>query len=200
MTEISPIYVAYYTVDTPYEEEIKKLITSLKKFNLPYDLQGVASLGSWQENTKFKAIFIQNMLFKHQNRPIVYVDADAVIRNYPLLFDTLNCDIAVHYYDDKRHAERELLSGTLYFGATEKAKKIVEFWRTVNRQYPHQWEQKNLALALRFMPDLTVVELPSTYCQIFDLMRGAEEAVIEHFQASRRYKQIIDREGSQSLE
>jgi hypothetical protein len=34
-------------------------------------------------------------------------------------------------------------------------------------------------------PRVKVVDLPPTYCQIFDLMADAGEPQIEHFQASR---------------
>lgn len=182
----SPLYIAYFTRNTLYEEEIKSLKASLELFKLPFEIQSIESLGSWQKNTMFKAIFIQNMQQKHPKRPLVYVDADAVIRKNPLFFNSLTCDIAIHYHSNKKHNYKELLSGTLYLGATENAKKLVELWRYVNVEYPQQWEQKNLSLAIMAMKDLNLVELPPSYCQVFDLMKHEGEPVIEHFQASRR--------------
>lgn len=184
----SPLYIAFYTIHTPYEKEIKKLKDSLERFALPYDIEGIFSLGSWQENTKYKATFIQNMLFKHAERPLVYVDADAIIQKEPVLFNTLSCDIAAHYYDNGACLEPELLSGTLYINATENGKKLIGLWRYLNYEFPNRWEQKNLAIALKFMPEIHVFNLPPTYCQIFDLMKDQGEPVIEHFQASRQFK------------
>lgn len=184
----SPIYIAYYTVDTLYEDEIRKLKKSLDNFNLPHDIQAISSLGSWQENTKFKAIFIQNMLFKYTDTPVIYLDADSIVKQPPTLFNELDCDIAAHYYVSKTRPEKELLSGTLYLGPSCKTKKLVQLWRLINEEYPLRWEQKNLALAINFMPEIKLVDLPPTYCMIFDLMKEKGEAVIEHFQASRRYK------------
>ena len=61
------IYISYYTVNTPYEKEVRKyLLPSLKKFNLPYDVQGVKDLGSWHNNTGFKSTYILQMLQKHK--------------------------------------------------------------------------------------------------------------------------------------
>lgn len=188
----TPIYIAFYTINTPYADEIRTLQESLEKHSLPYDIEAIPSFGSWQENTKYKAIFIQNMLFKHAGRAVVYLDADAVIKKRPVLFDELDCDIAAHYYTNSMRDDKELLSGTLYVGATKNAKKLVELWRCINYEYPDRWEQKNLAIALRFMPELKIVDLPPSYCQIYDLMRDCGDPVIEHFQASRRHKQIID--------
>lgn len=187
-----PIYIAFYTIDTPYEEEAKKLEASLREFSLPYEIEAIPTLGSWQENTKYKAIFIQNMLFKHTGRAVVYLDCDAVIRERPTLFDNIDCDIAVHYYESKNRPDRELLSGTLYVAPTENARRLIELWRYVNQEYPSRWEQKNLSIALKFMPEIKIYELPPTYCLIFDLMKDRGRPVIEHFQASRRYKDLID--------
>ncbi len=182
------IYIAYYTVQTPYEEEIKHLQSSLEEFGLPHDIQGVPNRGSWQKNTQYKALFVQNMLSKYPDKAVVYVDADAVIRSYPALFDELNCDIAVHHYDNKKRGFKELLSGTVYFGATPKARELVESWVQVNKEFPDQWDQKNLAIAIERAKNLNVAELPASYCLIFDLMKDQGPAVIEHFQASRRFK------------
>lgn len=187
-----PVYIAFYTIDTPYEEESKRLENSLKKFNLQYDFLGVPNLGSWQKNTQYKAIFIRDMLRKYPNRSIVYLDADAVVQQYPQLFDELDCDFAAHYYNNKKRNFMELLGGTLYFGPSEKAKALVDVWIIVNNEFPDQWDQKNLDIAVHRMSNLKLVELPPTYCLIFDLMKDQGPAVIEHFQASRRLKKIID--------
>lgn len=188
----SPIYTAFYTVDTPYEEEVKRLQQSLIKHDLPHEIVGIQSLGSWQENTRYKAIFIQNMLYKHAGRPIVYLDSDAVIQSDPVFFNTLDCDVAAHYFVSPKRAQRELLSGTLYFSPTVNAKRLIQLWRYINQEYPHLLEQKNLEIALMFMPEVKVIELPASYCQIFDLMEDRGPPVIEHFQASRRFKKNID--------
>ena len=137
---------------------------------------------------EYKALFVQNMLSKYPDKAVVYVDADAVIRSYPALFDELNCDIAVHHYDNKKRGFKELLSGTVYFGATPKARELVESWVQVNKEFPDQWDQKNLAIAIERAKNLNVAELPASYCLIFDLMKDQGPAVIERFQASRRFK------------
>lgn len=187
-----PTYIAFYTVQTPYEDEIQKLKESLELFNLEFNIQGVPNLGSWQKNTQYKAVFIKDMLDKYPDQPIVYLDADAVVRSFPILFDEIDCDIAVHYYDNKKRNIKELLSGTIYFGHTAKAKELVQLWIDINKEFPEQWDQKNLDIAIKRMPELKIVELPASYCLIFDLMKDQGPAVIEHFQASRRHKHAVN--------
>lgn len=187
-----PLYIAYYTHNTPYEHEAKKLRESLERFELPYEITSIPSFGSWQANTHYKAIFIQNMLYRHPERPLVYLDVDAVVKSYPLLFEELSCDIAAHRYTSPTRPKGELLSGTLYIAPTDNCKKLIQLWRYINQEYPSHWEQTNLSLAIQFMPDITFFELPPAYCQIYDLMKDRGEPVIEHFQASRQNKNIID--------
>lgn len=192
MATNTPLYIAFFTASTPYEIEIAQLRESLELFELPYEIESIPTLGSWQANTRFKALFIQNMLFKHAGRPLVYLDSDAIVRERPSLFDNLDCDIAVHYYKSPQREKPELLSGTLYIAPTENAKKLIQLWRCVNNEYPARWEQKNLSIALQCMPQVKVFELPPSYCLIFDLMKDQAKPIIEHFQASRRYKDLVN--------
>ncbi|HDP36856.1 MAG TPA: hypothetical protein ENN27_03160 [Candidatus Atribacteria bacterium] len=179
------IIVAYYTKNTGYEDEIKKLITSLEKFNLPYDIKTIDNLGNWQKNTQYKAEFCKRMLEKHQ-RPIVYLDADARVEQNPELFEKLDCDIAVHYRNDE-----ELLSGTLYLNNTYATKMLIDEWIKEIKKTPDIWEQKVLDRVIR-KSNIKIEKLPPTYCQIFDSMAGAGKPVISQHQASRKFKEAVN--------
>lgn len=188
------MFVSYYTKDTGYEEEAKKLISSLEKFNLPYDVEAVDNFGSWQSNTSYKAMFCKKMLEKHR-KPIVFVDADAIIQQDPILFGALgDYDVAMHYKDGK-----ELLSGTLYFNNTKLSRAVINEWIKEVKKDESIWEQKNLAKSIEQVennePDFKLFNLPATYCQIFDSMKDAGEPVVEHFQASRKLKRGINNKG-----
>lgn len=188
--------VSYYTVNTPYEKIVLNLTQSLLKFELAHDVQGIQSKGNWYKNTQYKAQFLLEMLDKHQEN-IIWVDADAIIQQYPVLFDTLDCDVGVHYrqWRLKKCPEGELLSGTLYLANNEKIKQLIRRW--VNNIYeskdPRVYDQKILQFTIKESKDLDlkVHQLPATYCQIFDSMKDAGEPVIEHFQASRKNKRLI---------
>lgn len=56
------ITVAYFTFNTLYEQEIKKLEVSLKKFGMKYHLLGVPDKGSWVKNCAHKPTFIRQMM------------------------------------------------------------------------------------------------------------------------------------------
>lgn len=179
-------FVSFYTKKTGYEQEVKNLIFSLEVWGLNYKIGRIDSLGSWQKNTHYKAKFIRKML-DYCNTPIVWVDADAVIKDRPVLFETLKADFACHL-----RGGSELLSGTLYFANNDTVKSFVDDWIATNEKHPDVWEQKNLQAVLpKWKDKINIFYLPPEYCLIFDLMRKEGEPVIEHYQASRRFKEKI---------
>lgn len=189
------IIVSYYTENTGYKAQAMRLAVSAERFGLPWHIEGIPNIGSWQENTRYKAAFIMAMMERFPNKAIVFIDADAIIRKKPKLFEALRCDIAVSYRDyalfpcRSRKYGKELLSGTLYLANNRKTKEFVKLWIDKNNERPLIWEQKNMELALNeTIGHLKLKELPPTYCQIFDLMKKAGEPIIEQMQASRKLK------------
>ena len=194
--------VGYYTVNTPYEEEAQNLLQSLNKLKVNHDISGVKTLGSWQANTRFKAGFMLDMLNKHPNHRLLYVDVDAVVHQSPDLFKNYHCDIAVRW-QDFRWRKNECLSGTIYMENNERTRRICELWRDINvneGNESNRMEQWNLDTVIERMksedPNFTYKNLPPEYTMIFDSMRGMYpniNPVIEHFQASRRFKSNVNR-------
>lgn len=183
--------VSYYTRDTRYELEAKKLMESLEKLGLPFEVEVIDSLGSWQKNTQYKAVFIRKMMDKH-DEDIVFLDADCVVRKHPELFETIaekgEIDFAVHYFMGK-----QLASGTMYFANCPIVAALVDSWIEANEQNPNAFDQKTLQDLLKSGWDnLRVLVLPPEYCKIFDLMADVKDPVIEHFQASRRCKEEVN--------
>ena len=187
------ITIAFFTLGTIYEEEIKKLEQSLKKFDMPYDFLGIPDEGEWVLNCAYKPKFIHGMMIKHKDKDILYVDADAIIRQKPILFDDFKGDIGVHYKNGK-----ELLSGTIFLKNNGNAMTLVENWIQEQAINPMVWDQKTLQNVIALSQSdkvcpltylkIRVVDLPPTYTQIFDSMKNVGKPVIEHFQASRRVK------------
>jgi len=132
------------------------------------------------------------MMDRFQREDIVWLDADAVVRSYPKLFSEIDCDLACHFRDWK-HGRNELLSGTLFIKNNDKARRVIRDWIKINDQNPKTWEQRNLARAIRrYDFDLKIYRLPIEYCFIFDDERkGSVKPIIEHFQASRKYRREI---------
>ena len=105
----------------------------------------------------------------------------------------------------------ELLSGTLYFGPTAAADRLLTQWAAGCIQSPDEWDQRVLqkiveeqASGVRdqgasaetqltpgscpLTPALKILPLPAPYTLIFDTMRDQGPPVIEHMQASRRLR------------
>jgi MoaA/NifB/PqqE/SkfB family radical SAM enzyme/glycosyltransferase involved in cell wall biosynthesis len=187
-----PVFISYYTKNTGYENEYKKLESSLKRFSLDYEIVGIDSQGSWFNNCFYRTTFVKDMLNKH-GRPVVWVDCDAIIQQDPQLLSTLSeFDFAFHPRV-RSNGSTELLGGTMYFNCTVGALKLLAKWtELVNAdRTKYRLDQSYLHEAVSTLHSLKVYYLPATYCQIFDLMKDAGKPVIEHFQASRKYKQHV---------
>lgn len=193
------LIVGYYTISTPYEDEAKKLIASCNKIGIRHDIRGVQNLGSWQSNTRYKAKFMLDMLTKHPDKRLLYVDCDAVIHSLPVLFKNYSADVAVRF-QDFNWRKNECLSGTIYMENNLKTRRLCELWAKENISEgadAKTFEQWNLAKAIEQMgktDGLVCKNLPPEYTFIFDSMRkiypGAVP-VIEHFQASRKFKNRV---------
>ena len=57
-----PLVISFYTKNTPYEAEVQNLIDSCRRFDLPHQIEGVESFGSWEMNCAFKPYFILKQL------------------------------------------------------------------------------------------------------------------------------------------
>ena len=195
-----PRVVAFYTCGTPYEREVEKLRRSVETLGLEHSIVGVADLGSWEANTHYKARFIRDMRSAHRGEPLLYVDADAIVRLPPVWLRDAEADVAVRFQDFP-YRKDECLSGTIYFGDGAIVDELIERWIALNDAAPAQrgrpttYEQENLRRAIQtFGEALRVANLPPEYCFIFDTMRRIypdARPVVEHFQASRRFARRV---------
>jgi len=184
-----PLFVAFGTPD--YEWHLSELAHTLQEFRLAHEIHYVPCLKDWNLNAQHKAVVIASCLEKH-DRPIVYLDADARVKQKPVRFWGLDADFAAHW---REYRHGELLSGTLYFEPTDAARKLVAGWIQTNADCPRKWDQLNLSRCVEgFRAGLRIKELPASYCSIFDAkdMHDKEHPpVIEHLQASRQLKSKV---------
>lgn len=179
-----PTVVSYFTEGTPYEQEVKYLTSSLRPFGLPRAICGVRSRGSWMANTQLKAKFLLEMMDTIEG-PLLWLDADARMMAYPQTLVDLDreFDVAVHFKKGT-----ELLSGTIYLANNERVRALLRDWADCCRANPDNFDQLSLQSIIMKHP-VKVCPLPASYCAIYDGMPEAGEyPVIEHFQASRRFK------------
>jgi hypothetical protein len=131
---------------------------------------------------------------------IVFIDADGVVRKYPVLFDELTAsgayDIAAsfHQYMNRKSGDSdELLSGTLWIKNSRGGREIIQRWHDVGVHRPNIRHQKCLRLALDELGRMDkLYRMPFEYTYIFDYRYKEQRApVIEHFQASRRLRSAV---------
>lgn len=180
------VIVAFYTENTPYEEEIKLLRESLIKLGIKYYFKPYKTLSKWEFNCGMKPSFIKECLLKYSDDVVMYTDADSVLRQWPDYLDTFDADIAVHKLGGK-----EVLSGTLVFQSNERTLRFIDNWIFEQSCTPNEWDQRVLARVLEADETLKVVSLPLEYIQIFDAKNQCAEPVVVHNQASRRFKGMV---------
>lgn len=188
-----PLFISAYTVGNGYEVEAAELLKTLDAMHLPSEVVPFADQGSWQQNTQAKATFIRSRMVRYPGRPLVWLDADSRVRQYPAAFDELTCDFSAHWrVDPVNYPDHgELLSGVLYFAGNRASVQLVDSWIHECKLHPNVWDQKCLDAAVQYWlkaETLTVTNLPASYCLIFDSMAHLGPPVIEQMQASRRLR------------
>jgi hypothetical protein len=200
---LTPLFVSFYTENTPYEKEATDLVASLNRFHLDYEVIAVPNLGSWSANCCHKPEFILKLLEKH-NRPLVWTDVDSIIVNPPTFFNTCKADLALKIYHDLPiDAKSKINSATFFVNNTTPTRKLLGFWKDACKEAlktdPLVFDQAVLAKVLfEKMPEIKVAELPTGYLSIVDhpddVKIAKKEQIIIHYQASRLYQKMIDGE------
>jgi hypothetical protein len=182
--------VSFFTEFGNYRPDAMRMIESCKRFGLDYYVWQIPGEKNWLANCRYKPQFLKEMLKACPGKNLVWIDADGVIQQYPILFDHLcswqnlqQYHIGVHYFRN-----RELLTGTVYLKNCPETMQLLDGWIDQVRQQPNTKEQLVLQMVLPLWPQYKVFMLPPNYCQIYDLMKWAGKPVIEHFQASRRLR------------
>ena len=195
LVPLMPIVTSHYTVKTPYEDEVKKLINSLEKFKLDYDIELIKSTGWWRGNSNYCAKSILNMLEKYKPRPILRLDADATVEQNLTIFDKkFRPDIGgCIYKQSKLKPDGEFMGGTIYFGNTDRSREICKMWVDECERHPGHRNGDLLWRIIQREKNILFKEMPISYCRIFDFSNMGPDKVIVHWQASRKFKGIINK-------
>lgn len=188
--------ICFYTLNTPYQQEVIHLKNSCSHFGIPIEVEGVDSKGTWAANIALKPRFILKKL-REIKGPILWVDADAVFLQKPDFSLFLESDISVRFnevFAEKR--ELAINGGTIFINQTSKAKKFIERWvercdQLNQKEYIPFVDQIGLYDVLQEQREAKIFPLPISYCKIFDIdtfFIDDEDVVIEHRQASRQCK------------
>lgn len=184
-----PIVVSFFT-DPFYMREAFELVRSCQYHGIDYHVKQVPHRGSWLENTNYKPTFILAMARRYPNRSLLWLDADARVRQDPILFYCMTHTIAY------RTIEKVPASGTVYLAAWGVRERLLLEWIEEVEHHPTITDQVCMERAVNNLM-VPRAELPPEYCWIYDddpRARGRrfldhdDTPVIEHMQASRLAK------------
>ena len=192
-----PLVVSYYTENTPYQIEALSLIASCTQHDVEAEIVGVPSAGNWERNCALKPFFIREKLLE-KKRSIFWVDADAVFKKKPDFKFLSKSDLSFREMKRFSHDKRfKYCSGSLFINYTPAAIEFMDQWCAYCQ------EKMDSGADLQFLDQISLADLierglavkicplPIAYVKVFDLDAheiGVDEIVIEHLQASRRFR------------
>jgi len=191
--------VVGYWSGRAYYREAKLLVASLERVGIrDYWIKEYPPASDWDEGVALKAEFIAECFERFGGR-FLYVDVDAVFHENPAdYFDKLDCDFAAHWFQGPKYGyvrrnDNWFLSGTMWWGSTEKARELLAAWRRRNAEkravgITEGAGQANLAEVIPHVRGLNVVRLLGRYCYVWDkpwAYPPGEKPIIEHLVASR---------------
>jgi hypothetical protein len=198
---LQPLVISFYTLNTPYEQEVKNLLTSCENWEIPFHVEGRQSKNSWHANCAMKPFFILEQ-FKKWQKPLFWIDADAIFLQKPDFTPFLSGDLSIRSLpffplDHPFH----FFAGSFFIHFTSKAQEFLERWcafceeKLQQKPIEDYLEQNTFFRLLRESShSFHIQPLPTAYAKIFDLdslFIADEEVIVEHAQASRRFKDCI---------
>lgn len=209
--QMTMLIASFYTA--LYRETIQSLIESIDRLQLARHIECKDSRGDWFSNTWIKPHFLRDVLNTTQG-PVVWVDADAIIKRHPWEFDRLEklgVDMGIvteqrkhyhqHYFDPVECAfmQRRLnpdapklyRGGTIYLANNNRVREFLENWigieqHCLKHQVPDQYP---IGWAAGEVDDFLIKELPLSYCSVFDNDKAKDpDPCIVHYQASRKFR------------
>jgi hypothetical protein len=174
-----PTFISFHTPEQRYAEASVRLEASLKRFELPYEIRTLPSLGCWNRNDCIKAEFILAMLQSYPyQKEMIWIDADGEIVQYPKKLEDVSGDVAAVVN------EHGLFASLIYFKNIPRVRRLVREWIRANKENPYEFtgDQINLERLLKGSPEIFFEELPREYsCSIHE---GTESPVILQHQVS----------------
>ena len=156
----APTVVSFYTPD--YAQHAANLQADCQRLNLPCHIVPLPSTGSWIDNTRLKGPLVAQVLAE-TGRPVVWIDADASLLQWPHLLYRCRYDFAAFAKD--AGSPRPWSVGTLYFNATSAGMNLANRWAHWCKELPAGTsDEAALALAWEEVGEsLTVRKLPRSY-------------------------------------
>jgi hypothetical protein len=188
-------YVACAFYTSNYLPQVLSLKASLEAHGVNHYFKLYERAATWEATTRLKAAFVEHCLKKFPNKDILYVDADAVMRQLPTFLDTVNTDLALlfHPKKSKRSPSMRISLGTFFIRNTPGGHRFAELWASQEANSAYLTCDDDMIInVFDELVGVSMTVLPQTYYKIFD--KPGENPVFEHFQASRgqfKWRRVI---------
>ena len=117
--------ISFYTDDWEYPRHAKRLRAECGSLGIDNYIVELPSTGSYLKNTCLKPRFILDCLMKFKE-PVLWIDVDASILDYPHLAGILEVDFAARMMAEDR--ARTWHVGTMWFNYTQAMVIFLESW------------------------------------------------------------------------
>jgi hypothetical protein len=183
----SYVVCAFYTPD--YLRHVLVLKRSLENLGINHFFKCYDRAANWEATTRIKPAFIEECLARLAPRHVLYLDADAAVRQAPLFLDGVTTDVAVSTKPRKKRDSWHVRinPNTVYVRNTPGGRRFVQAWQQAERQCGAvAIDGDMLQIAVGNSPGLTFTVLPGV-----EGKTGSEQSdvVFEQFHVSRgRFK------------
>ena len=184
--------VAFYTTNTPYEQEAEEFKENLNKYSLDFKVYPVDNLHKWELNCAQKSRIVRQSL-EDFSENILYLDIDARFLRTPTFEEIEKETPGFCYWSRtwKPADDRELLSGTIYLPNNCLSREVVDAWIAEQERNPTEWDQKTLQRVVDSQEyEYYNLELKWVYVEPF-MKPLCSDPIIWHTQASRRLKNKV---------
>ena len=130
----SYVVCAFYTPD--YLAHALELRQSLESFGISHFLKRYERSAGWEAATRIKPSFIEYCLARLQPRHVLYIDADAAVRQPLSFLDEITTDVALSFEFKAREKEQprlRIVPGTIYVRNTPGGRRFAEAWREAEK-------------------------------------------------------------------
>jgi hypothetical protein len=159
----SPLIISFYADppgETWYSESATVFRQRCREMGLECDVRKLDASPSWLENTRKKAKFVYDAMFRHQ-RDLLWIDIDTVLVQKPVYAWNRNADFAAVQFKGVSRLEPPLKirSTAMWFNYTPLAMELLQKWveRCETGRYGDHREISNLLyefpVVLDYMPD-----------------------------------------------
>lgn len=182
----APLVVSCHT-PASFGVKAQRLARSADALALEHVIARLDAAGSWEMQAAAKVEFIWRM-WHTSERPLLWVEPDAVLRERPSLPAAAACDFAVHRRDGC-----EFDAGTIYFGRSASAKALLQTWHKLCLCCPGASDRYLLDQAwclVSAQMGLDTVWLPRSYCATRHALAPGESAIVLQHGGRRRFSTV----------